>query len=276
MKRIIALWAAVGVAIVLASGWAAADVLYSNFGSGLSFDTAISDSYFINRSPFEKVPGACPGGAACLPPTTIAVQFQPGVNSTFTGAQLALFSTSFNTGPNVLDVFLESDSGGAPGSIIAGFELSNLLISSPAVVQVGSTLAGETLIAGSSGNPLLAGGIPYWLVVNAPQPGTVAAWSWNPNCSFDIVSGAWVGCDVEASVTPGSASDLAFNDIPSPTDPWIQTFATPIPRPAFEIDGTPVVTPPPTVPEPASAFLLGTGLLALLFLSKRMRTVSAN
>ncbi|MGH9359394.1 MAG: PEP-CTERM sorting domain-containing protein [Terriglobia bacterium] len=260
-------WISVPLIVGLSASWAAADVLYSNFGTGLSFDTNVSDAYFINQSEFSETTMPCPASLSCEPPTTIAAQFQSSVNATFTEAQLPLFLTSFNTGPNTLDVYLESDSSGSPGSIIAGFELTNLLTSTPGVVQVGSAFAGVTLISGSSGNPALNANTPYWLAVYAPDAGTVAAWSWNPNCVFDPVSGTFSGCDI------GSSSDLAFNIIPSPTGPW--TPAPGVPRPAFEIDGTPVVTPPSTVPEPGDGILFGTGLLALWLLRRRLQAASA-
>ncbi len=273
MKKIVTLWVAVPLVVALSAGWAAADVLYSNFGSGLSFDTNACHAYFINQSSFVQTPSPCTGLTVTAPPETIAVQFESSVNATFTQAQLPLFLTSFNTDPNVLDVYLESDSSGAPGSIIAGFELTNVLTSSPGVVQVGSAFAGVTLISGSSGNPALTGGAPYWLVVNAPDAGTVAAWSWNPNCTFDPIAGAFVGCDVGAGVIAGTKSDLAYNTIPSPLDPWNEI--TGIPRPAFEIDGTPQSSGS-TVPEPGAALLLGTGLAALCLLSLRRRAASVN
>jgi len=275
MKRVLALWLAVPVVMVLCAGGAAGDALTSNFGSGLSFDTNVCHSYFINQSQFKQPADDCNQSmvAVTIPPTTLAVQFQSSMDATFNKAQLPLFLTSLNTGPNTLDVYLESDSSGSPGSIIAGFELSNALTSTPGVVQVGSALAGVTLISGSSGNPAIEGGIPYWLVVNAPVAGTVAGWSWNPNCVLDPVANAYVGCDLGASMTPGSSSDLAFNEIPSPTDPWIP--APGIPRPAFEIDGTPV-SGPPTVPEPGDGLLLGTGLAALWYLNCRRKAASVS
>lgn len=274
MKKTIVLWAAIPLVVALSAGWAAGDVLYSNFGSGMSFDTNVCHSYFINQSQFQQTPGDCNQSLTpvTIPPATIAVQFQTSTTATFDEAQLALSLTAFNTGPNRLDVYLESDSGGAPGSIIAGFELNNLLPLTPSVVQVGSALAGVTLISGSSGTPTLGGGTPYWLVVNAPDAGTVAAWSWNPNCTFDPVTNTYTGCDVGTSMTPGSKSNLAFNEIPSPAGPWTE-MTTGFPRPAFEVDGTPVIS---AVPEPASVFLLGTGLLALCLLGKGMQAARVN
>ncbi len=274
MKRAIVLWVlVVAVILGLSAGWATADVLYGNFGPSLSFDMHPADSYFINQSAFSTSLTSCPG-PDCVPPTVIAVQFQPLENATFDYAQLPLFLSSYNlTGPNEMDIYLESDSSGSPGSIISEFELTNLLTSTPTVFSVRSGFTGETLISGSA-NPTLDSGTLYWLVVDAPDSGTVAAWSWNPNCTEDPTTGVFSGCDVSTE-TADSLSNLAFNEIPSPTGPW--TPAPGIPRPAFEIDGTPTVTPPPpAVPEPGDGILLGTGLLALWLLRGRIRPAGAD
>lgn len=236
-------------------------VIYSNFTSGMGFNTGLSFS--VNQS-------ATVQNGVGLPPETIAVQFTPSGSFTFDDAKLAM---ALSSAPNTLDVYLETDANGTPGSILEGIRLSDLLPTTASGVVEASTSTG-TLIAGTA-NADLADGTAYWLVAYAPKAGTVVGWNWALGPDTCSAGTQTVSCDMSTSISTNGGttlqSNLAFNTIPSATGPW--TLAPATPRPAFQIDGTmkSPPPPPPTVPEPASVLLWGTGLAGALILWKRKR-----
>jgi len=129
------------------------------------------------------------------------------------------------------DVFLDSDSGGTPGSVIEqiGFGLS-ATASFPASLITANTI----------GTPItLTAGTPYWLVVSPHQADSRVTWAG--------------GGSVE---TPRAISLDGGN-----TWPLVGTDAL-----EFQIDGTPNAP----VPEPSTYGLLG-GIAAFLFGLRRGR-----
>lgn len=170
----------------------------------------------------------------------IGVSFAvPNQNYTFEDAQLVLL---LNSGQNTVDINLQTDNSGMPsGNVLETIELNNALTVSPGVITFTS-----------SSNPVLDALQTYWLVAYFPAPLTKAGWVAN----------------IEGD-NSSPAGNLAFNTADSATGPWSSAVSG-LPRPAFEIDGSPggvVPPPPPVVPEPASLVLFGTGIAALGFLA---------
>ncbi len=207
-KLLLTIVIAAVLAIATAGETRADQIIFSNFGPGMTFDTG--HGYTI-------------GGSLAPAPSVIANRFTATSNMTFSSAQLAL---GFVTGPSILQVLLETDTGGLPGSIIETFN-----------VNIGPFPPGNAVTALSVLNPLLTSGTNYWLVVYAPGPTTAAEW----NFSFGDVP---------------TVGNFAFNRIPSPTGPW--GLASGPVRSVFQINGN---TP---VPEPATLLLLGPALAVMV------------
>lgn len=205
-KRILAV---LGVLSVFCVVPVRGDVVYSNFGLGMSFDNDPNDGWGINGF-------IDPNGGQ----QAIGEQFTPTGNYTFTDAQVAV---ALSGGPDSIDVFLQADSNGVPGTVIEEIPISGL----------GPTAA--ILTATSGLFPALTKGTPYWLTLVAGADGVVAGWNLN---SIGDVSAAF-----------------AFTDAGTPVGPW-DTGVLQI-RGAFEIDGTQLV------PEPSTLLLLGWVLMTL-------------
>ncbi len=209
------------IAAVLAlatAGAARADqIIFSNFGPGMTFDA--NHGYTV-------------AGSSALGTQVIANRFTATSNLSFSTAQLALGLSSGS--PSILQVLLETDAGGLPGSII---ETIN--------VNIGPFPPGAVVTAMSALNPQLTSGANYWLVVYAPGPKTAAEWN------FSLA-------DVP------TLNNFAANQIPSPTGPWY--FASGPVRSAFQINGTPI-------PEPATLLLLGPALAVMVLRGQRKTTL---
>lgn len=131
---------------------AGAEVIYSNFGPGMSFNTNVYDGWTINGFFGPRI-----GQQG------IAQQFTPAESCVFTDAKLALTSLS---GPNSFRVFLQADSNGVPGGVIEEIDIA-----------AGATPSVVSAISGLQ--PRLEGGTPYWLTVVAGAPEVMGGWSWN-------------------------------------------------------------------------------------------------
>jgi|GEM_PF-1641375 hypothetical protein len=281
MKKII-FSTAIVLSMILAGLNVKADslaVIYSNFGTNMGFDTNTAHSYFVTGSSF---PSTCPTSAPCITSESLAVQFTPSANYTFNKAQLAVFLES---GTNTLDVYIETDSSGFPGSIISAFQVNGQMTSSPGIIGVGDSLPGVSLLQGPA-DPTLMQGTAYWLVAYAPSADTQAAWSWNS--TKDSPTGVVTCQTLTLTGCTFSPSNLAVNSNPNPaaTMDWAWVPGTlQVPsenintslnlfRPVFEIDGSPTsVTPPSAVPEPASSLLFCTGFLGLCLILRQRHFV---
>ena len=159
----------------------------------------------------------------------IANPFALGTDATVDDAVLAL--GNFGGGNNPIDVYIESDSSGEPGSILA------TLTQVGTIPSFGSGSGLVTFTCSGVGCSLSAGS--YWLVAREPDAATQQVW----NYAFG-----------------DPLTNLAFNQVGSATGPWITAGA--IQGNGFRIDGAEAAGGNP-VPEPASLTLLGFGLAGM-------------
>jgi hypothetical protein len=164
------------IAAVLAlatAGAAQADqIIFSNFGPGMTFDTAT---------------GIIISGSNVLGGHVVAQAFTPSADFTFSNAQLAMAILS---GPNVLQVVLMTSSGGFPGTVLETITLTNAVAPFP---PAGIVLANSTL------HSTLNSGTQYWLVAFAPDANTSMSWmqslsdfsSLYRGNSFHSLTGPW-------------------------------------------------------------------------------------
>lgn len=137
-------------ALSLASPAMADEIVFSNFGPGMTFDanggSAISGSIF--------------GFAQ----QSVSEQFTPAEDYTFTDAQVAV---SLYSGSDSFNVFLQADSSGLPGAVIEEISISGLG-QTPAILTANSALF-----------PTLQSGTPYWLTLMPGADDVVGGWHAN-------------------------------------------------------------------------------------------------
>jgi len=184
------------IAAVLAlasAGAARADqIIFSNFGPGMTFDTAT---------------GALISGSNVLGGRVVAQAFTPSADFTFSNAQLAMGILS---GPNILQVVLMRSSGGFPGTILETVTLTNAVAP---FTSAGIVLANSTL------HPMLNSGTQYWLVAFAPDANTSMGWMQSLNDfsslfranSFHSLTGPWPEVGLR-----GFAFQLEGTPVPEP------------------------------------------------------------
>lgn len=141
---------------------------------------------------------------------------------------------NFAGGNNPVNVYIESDSGTGPGSILASLSQVGVIPS------FGSGSGLVTFTCSGAGCTLGAG--TYWLVAVETDSGTEQIWDF--------------------AYQDATISNY-FNQLGSATGPWngpdLET------NNAYQIDGE-------ATPEPGSLILLGSGLLGLVGLVRRRRS----
>ena len=139
-----------------------------------------------------------------------AVRFTPSTTASLTSFEAPLGVVS---GPNQLQANLMSDSGGAPGAIVASFTLSGL-----------PGAPGPLLSIAAGSNLVVLGGQPYWFAVTG-GPQTFGIWTLNlfqgdPNdggASQIVING------IQPSWTVGTGSRTGA----------LQVFGDPVPEPSY-------------------------------------------
>jgi hypothetical protein len=170
---------------VLASVNASATVLFTTFGAGQAFD---NNGYSVD--------------GLSLSGQVIADSFSIGTSAIVSDVVLALGYYAGNDDP--VNLYVESDTGGQPGAIVATLTQVGTIPS----YFTGSGLIDFTCNAGC----FLTAGTPYWLVAQEPTFNSNQVWDFNPT---------------DPTVTS------ALNESDSATGPWSES---PLTQNAFEID----------------------------------------
>ncbi|HEY1327137.1 MAG TPA: PEP-CTERM sorting domain-containing protein [Casimicrobiaceae bacterium] len=107
-----------------------------------------------------------------------AMAFTPSADFTLDSIEVSAqhtVSLGQPVGSDLANVFLTTDSSGAPGSIIESFQVTmpqSLVNGSVSPPQLLAPLSATSLL-----NPLLSGGTRYWLVMSVVDPVTQAFWA---------------------------------------------------------------------------------------------------
>ncbi len=196
------------VAVMFSATSAKADVLYSTLGPGGAFDS--TNGYFVDGSNFFN--------------QVIASPFTVSSTAMFSNAMLGL--NNFSGSNNPVNVYIETDAGGVPGTILA-------TLTQTGVIPPFNTQSLTMFTTGA--NLTLTVGTTYWLVAGETDPGTEQTWDF----AFQ-----------------DAINNVAFNQTGSPTGPWTTFTGTDV---AFEINGA---VPEPSSFMLLGAGLLGAGAVA--------------
>ena len=196
-------------AMICSVSAAAGDILYTTLGPGGAYDG--TNGYFVDGSNYYN--------------TVTANMFTLGAAGTVSDAVLALGNFLGNNSPVTL--YIESNNGGVPGSIIA------TLSQNGAILPWGNGNGGGLVTFNCSGAQCALAAGSYWLVAWEQDPNTQHIWDF---------------------AYQDNQGNVAYNGSGSPTGPWNSFFDT---ANAFEIDG------PSPIPEPGALLVLIPGLLGV-------------
>lgn len=201
------------VLFLVFSASARADTVFTNFGSP-------GQTYYSSGSGSGYLIGQFFGWN-----DVIASPFVTSETATLTDVMLAV-----NGYGSLTTVYVESDIGGAPGTIL------DTLTTLGAIGGFGTP---SILTYSCSACPQLAGGTEYFLV-----------------------AGVASGGDKNWELSNNDTGTYYLNDSGTSTGPWEGISGT---IPAFEVDGTPISTP-----EPSTLLLLSGGLIGLGFVKRKV------
>lgn len=179
--------AALALLLVGSASEMRADVIFSNFGPGQTYQ---------GNSWWDV------GAVAGTPGQVDAFSFSPAMTATLTGADLPLAGSAPPQNPvtpiSPLTVFIAADSGGKPGSILDTLTQTGSYSTYPTTTVVNFTCSGSctTLDAGTT----------YWIVGQQPVAGDLAYWL----KSFSD-SGTWYFNDTNSSTGPWTLATAAGN-----------------------------------------------------------------
>jgi hypothetical protein len=201
-------------AMLCSVGARASTVLFSTLGPNNEYDG--TNGWLVNGSNYNN--------------QVMAMPFTLSAGATVGDAVLALGNFAGSDSP--VNVYIESDNGGQPGSIIT--TLSQ-------VGDIASWFNGSSggLVTFTCGLPCTLGAGSYWLVALESDAGTNQAWDF----AYQDASG-----------------NNAYNFSGSSTGPWYTATQT---LSGFRIDAG------SSVPEPNSLVLFGSGLLGVAALVRR-------
>jgi hypothetical protein len=208
-------------AVLVISGNAVAVPIYSTFGPGNSYSNwAAYDvgnpGYDWDRG--EQFSYSCPQNLSCTLDSIEIAMRQAYIDCT-------------PVGDNSLDVWLMTDDGGKPGTIIEGWSF---------VDQLG--IDGKILTGVSTLHPVLQPDTPYWLVASAPDDSTWALW---PKSTPAVLGD-------HARKLDGNAWEVYDN----------------LTQGAFRINAT-CIQRPPVVPAPGAVVLGSLGVVLIGYLRRR-------
>lgn len=159
--------------VLLGGSPAYADVIFSDFGPGNTFQTNVGNT-ICGTGTFN-----CAGNPT---PLSGANSFTPTGSYTLSSISLA---TALVTGTNQLVVSLMPDAGGIPGTPVETWTFTNAMQLQPTILS-----------ASSVGSVVIDAGTQYWLAASAPGDGTWAVWFLNSigltgTQASRVGSGAW-------------------------------------------------------------------------------------
>jgi len=175
--RVVKLVAMIAVFLVTSGVARASAIVYSTFGPGDSYSTAVANAVSSSGSELHLE-------------NIVAEGFTPAATYTLDGIRL---TASYDSGsPNELDVALQADTSGQPSGIpLESWVFTNLPTSA------------SILSAASGLHPTLAAGIQYWLVASVPGAGsTFDSWFRSDPAVFGMTAGSHNG-EATWLVSPG-------------------------------------------------------------------------
>jgi len=142
----------------------ASSILFSNFGPGLSYDTAVGNPVGNDLTGFNEWQGE---------------SFTPVTTATLSSMEIALSAVTFPS-LDPVTVALRADLGDRPGAILESFA-----IPAAAIGPLGSN--NPALVVTSLLFPVLSAGSQYWVTAASPL---TSSYSWNFNTAEELADHA--------------------------------------------------------------------------------------